>query len=123
MKLIRLVLGKIILFLDAVFKPKALTRDVIAQTKIDSETKNWQMFQLTACPFCVKVRREMVRLSITIPFREVAKDPKAQEELMAGGKQDQVPCLMIPATANEPARWIYESSDIIEFLQKKFQTV
>jgi glutaredoxin len=120
MTLIRFVLGKIILTLNSLFKPKGLSRDVIDQVKIDTETKDWQLYQLNACPFCVKVRREMVRLSLHIPLREIGKDAKAHQELMAGGKKDQVPCLMIPATTNLPERWLYESSEIISFLQSKF---
>jgi glutaredoxin len=121
MTLIRFVLGKIILTLNAVFKPKGLTRDAIEQIKVDEETKDWQLYQLEACPFCVKVRREMARLSLHIPLREIGKDPKAHQELMAGGKKDQAPCLRIPATTHLPERWLYESSDIVSFLQSKFR--
>jgi len=81
--------------------------------------KSLTLYQLEACPFCVKVRREMKRLSIQMPIRDVGKDPGAQQELMAGGKIDQVPCLKIEAP-NSPVQWMYESSDINAYLQKRF---
>jgi glutaredoxin len=119
MKVIRFVLGKIILFFDELFEPAGLVRTAEAQRQIESEIKAWQLYQLQACPFCVKVRRELKRLSLTIPTREIAKDAAAHSELMAGGKLDQVPCLMIPG-ANGQAQWLYESSEIIELLRNRF---
>ena len=119
MKLIRFVLGKIILLWDATFVPKGLVRTPSAQKLIETETMDWQLYQLESCPFCVKVRRELKRLSVPIQTREIKTDQKAHAELMAGGKQDQVPCLMIPGQGGQ-ALWLYESSDIISFLQKRF---
>jgi glutaredoxin len=119
MKVIRFVLGKIILFFDELFEPAGMVRSLQAQQQIESEIKGWQLYQLQACPFCVKVRRELKRLSVTIPTREIAKDPIAHSELMAGGKLDQVPCLMIPSAQGQ-AQWLYESSEIIELLRNRF---
>lgn len=119
MKIIRLVLGKIILFFDSVFTPKGVTRAPETQATIDSAARSLTLYQLQACPFCVKVRREMKRLSIDIPIRDVGTDPAAQAELMQGGKIDQVPCLKIPE-ADGRVTWLYESSDINAYLQKRF---
>ena len=122
MTLIRFVLGKIILTLDALFRPKGLVRAQALQLKIDEETKNWRLYQLEACPFCVKVRREMARLSVQIPIKDVKKSPDAFRELMEGGKEDQVPCLVIPGTSGKE-EWLYESSEIVSFLRTKFASV
>jgi len=117
MKLIRFVLGKIILTLNALFKPTAQVREASEQRKLDEQTKNWRLYELNACPFCVKVRRELIRLSLHIPLKDVGTDKTAFDELMRGGKKDQVPCLMIPQTGGGEVRWIYESSEIIAFLR------
>jgi glutaredoxin len=122
MTLIRFILGKIILTLDALFTPKGLERSVSLQNQINQETKDWRLYQLNACPFCVKVRRELKRLSISIPTQEIKQSPEAHAELMAGGKIDQVPCLMIPGPDGK-TQWMYESSEIISFLQKQFKPV
>jgi glutaredoxin len=118
MKLIRIVLGKIILLLDAVFAPKpVIQRAAEAQTVLDAKTKTWTMYQLQACPFCVKVRRQMKRFSIQIPFKDVGSDPQAYQELMEGGKIDQVPCLRL-VDQSGAVQWMYESSEINAFLEK-----
>ena len=71
------------------------------------------------CPFCVKVRRAAKRLSLTIPMKDVGVDSNAQAELMAGGKKDQVPCLRITSPSGA-VEWMYESSAIVEYLEKRF---
>jgi glutaredoxin len=120
MKLIRVVLGAIILFFDRIFTPRGLQRLAPAQAKVEEATRGFVLYQLAACPFCVKVRREMKRLSVTFPLKEIAQDPAAHAELMAGGKLDQVPCLRM-TQADGSFTWLYESSAIVEFLQNKFQ--
>lgn len=118
MKIIRIILGKIILFLDATLTPKPIVnRTPAAQAALDEKTKNWAVYQLVTCPFCVKVRRHMKRLVVNIPFRDVARDPSAQAELMSGGKIDQVPCLRYTDSSGQ-VHWMYESSEINEFLTK-----
>ncbi len=118
MKIIRLFLGKIILFLDAIFTPTAMIRSDSEQAKINEATQSMQLYELNMCPFCVKVRRSIKRLNLQIQLREIADDPKAHSELMAGGKIDQVPCLKI--IENNKEKWIYESSEIITYLENQF---
>ena len=119
MKFIRWFLGGIILFADRVFVPASMVRTTEQQVVADQKTKSLVIYELNACPFCVKVRREIKRLGIAIARRDVGTDPKAQQELMAGGKQDQVPCLQIKQ-ADGSFQWMYESSDIVSYLQKEF---
>jgi hypothetical protein len=59
----------------------------------------------------------MKRRVIGIPLKEINASPRNHEELMAGGKIDQVPCLRyFDATGAE--KWMYESSDINAFLAR-----
>lgn len=118
MKIIRTILGKLILFLDATFTPAPIIkRDSMAQSALNEKTKTWILYQLQTCPFCVKVRRQMKRLAVDIPLKDVGKYPQAQKELMEGGKIDQVPCLRYFDESGK-VQWMYESSDINEFLAK-----
>lgn len=118
MKIIRVILGKIILFLDQVFSPQLMIeRTPVQQQSLDEKTKNWALYQLETCPFCVKVRRHMKRLGIHIPFKNIAHDEAAYRELIEGGKLDQYPCLRYTDDAGA-VHWMYESSDINEFLTK-----
>jgi hypothetical protein len=48
-------------------------------------------------------------------MKEINADPLFQEELMAGGKIDQVPCLRYRDSMGAE-KWMYESSDINAFL-------
>ncbi len=120
MKIIRFILGNIILFLDFITSPRGMVRAPEKQKAIDTEVgSTFMLYELKMCPFCVKVRRAAKRLSLNIPQKDVGVDSKAQDELMAGGKQDQVPCLRI-TSPNGSVEWKYESSDIIEYLEKRF---
>lgn len=120
MKFIRAVLGKIILWLDTAFSPKSMVRDAQTQSRVDEITKTYTLYQLEACPFCVKVRREIKRLGLNIKIKDVGTDPQAFQELMSGGKIDQVPCLKMDRP-DGTATWMYESSEINQFLRMQFR--
>ena len=117
MNLIRKIIGSIVLFLDRTFTPESLVRSEDAQKKVDESTKSLLLYQLEACPFCVKVRREIKRLGLSIATKDI-KTENAYKELMAGGKQDQVPCLRITEGTN--FIWMYESDAINSYLRKNF---
>ena len=94
MTLIRKILGFLILTFDRLFTPAVeVSRTPADQSALDQKLSNWTLYHLEACPFCVKVRRQMKRLAITIPLKEINARPENHQELMKGGKLDQVPCL------------------------------
>ncbi|UJF20040.1 glutathione S-transferase N-terminal domain-containing protein [Vibrio sp. SS-MA-C1-2] len=118
MAIIRFILGKIILILNFVFSPSGVKRSAEAQQQADEKAKSLVLYQFEACPFCVKVRREIKRQSINIELRDAKNDPQARQELEQGGGRVKVPCLRIE-NAGE-VTWMYESSDIIAYLQQEF---
>ncbi len=88
---------------------------------MDDATKHLVLFQLEACPFCVKVRRQIRRQNLKIGLRDIGKDPTAARELVEGGKLDQVPALRIPkASAATGYEWLYESDAINAYLREMF---
>ena len=95
MRIIRLILGKLILFFNWAFSPKTVNRDPQDQAAIDNQTATLALYQYEACPFCVKVRRSMKRHGLNIETRDVKRSPEAREELLAGGGNLKVPCLRI----------------------------
>lgn len=119
MKVVRIVLGALILFLNWVFTPKGVKRDAEAQAGIDKETAKLSLYQYKSCPFCVKVRRSMKRSSLNISTHDAKRSDKARDELMQGGGLLKVPCLKIEDDNGE-VRWMYESSDIISYLDQRF---
>ena len=119
MKLIRWILGRIIICLDIIFSPKALIRNNVDQTKMNKITNSYKLYQYHACPFCVKVRRFFKRESLNIDLVDAKKENFKQELIQNGGKQ-KVPCLKV-ALKDKQVRWIYESKDIIEFISQEIK--
>ena len=120
MVIIRKILGSIILFLNWVFTPKGVIREQGEQQKVDAMTEKLKLYQYNACPFCVKVRRAMKRMSLSIELRDAKTNPEYKKELEQEGGRLMVPCLRIE---NEDGSytWVYESSDIINYLSEKFK--
>lgn len=119
MAIIRLILGKIILFFDWVFTPRGIKRNHDAQAAIDTQTASLALYHYAACPFCVKVRRAMKRQSLNIETRDVKRSDTAKTELLAGGRNLKVPCLRVN-DGEQGYQWIYESGDIINYLEARF---
>ncbi|MBR9729506.1 glutathione S-transferase N-terminal domain-containing protein [Shewanella intestini] len=117
MFIIRWLLGRIILFFDFVFAPKRKQRPIAEQQRLDEQTQTMALYQYQACPFCVKVRREMCRQNININTIDAKTEPHKAELVAQGGKL-QVPCLKI--VENGQATWLYESKEIINYLNQRF---
>ena len=119
LKCIRKVLGQIILVIDSLTQPASMRRSEEDQKSIDVQTKDMVLYQFKACPFCVKVRREIKRLGLNIAFKDAKKDCVAHEELLQGGGLVKVPCLYY-IDEKGVSIWMYESNDIIAFLRERF---
>ena len=119
MAIVRKILGAMILFFDWLFTPRGVKRDAAQQAAIDKQTGSLVLYQYKACPFCVKVRREMKRNSLSIETRDIKRSDTARSELLAGGGNLKVPCLRID-DGNGQTDWLYESGDIIGYLQERF---
>ncbi|MGD8110879.1 glutaredoxin family protein [Vibrio sp. NTOU-M3] len=118
MKFIRWFLGRIILLLNAIFSPKGIKRTEDAQQQADERANTMALYQFDACPFCVKVRRAMKRQSVNIELRDAKNNAEHRNELEAGGGKIKVPCLRIEKDGK--VEWMYESSDIVSYLEKEF---
>lgn len=121
MKIVRWVLGRIVLLVEFVMMPKGVQRDEATQQKLDEEMSQYSMYQYAACPFCVKVRRAMKKQSLTVKLVN-AKEPQHGADLVAFGGEMKVPCLRI-SKENGDDTWLYESDDIIRFLNQRAEAV
>lgn len=117
MKSIRFILGKIILLISALTMPKKERRSEENLASIKSDLSKLSLYQFQSCPFCVKVRRSLYRLDLKIELRDAKTDPYKTELLDKGGRL-MAPCLRIEQ--GEKVTWMYESSDIIQYLEKSF---
>ena len=118
MKLIRFIVGRIILLLDFLTRPSPVIRSREDQDSVDAAVTGLSLYQFKACPFCVKVRRHMRRRSIKIELKDAKTDLAIKEELIGEGGKHKVPCLRI-AEGNKQVQWLYSSDEICRFLDAK----
>ncbi len=120
-KALRVGLGQLIVIGDAVTRPRAQRRSAEGQAKVNAEAAKLALYQFHACPFCVKTRRAMHRLNVPVALRDAKNDPAHRARLLAEGGRVKVPCLLIEEDGQ--SRWLYESNDIIAYLEKRFAGV
>lgn len=119
LKALRNGLGVIIAGVSYMLPPKTITRTVEQQQKIDEQTKNIELYQFFGCPFCIKTRRTIKRLNLKITTRNASSGAgKYRTELLEHGGEIKVPCLKI--ITEQEVQWMYNSSDIIKYLENKF---
>jgi glutaredoxin len=119
MALIRWILSFFILSYEKLATPKGIKRPFSDQADVNAETRKLTLYQYKACPFCLKVRFAMARLSLKVITRDAKRSETAKAELLAGGGQLKVPCLKI-VQGNGDVTWMYESSEIIRYLEERF---
>ena len=116
---LRLILTPVLLLLERLSAPMGLVRAPEAQADVDRQCGDLALYQFRSCPFCIKVRQEMRRLSLNIEKRDAQHDAAHREALLQGGGKHMVPCLRIRDEQGN-SRWMYESGDIIEYLRGRF---
>ncbi|MGE8679698.1 MAG: glutaredoxin family protein [Achromobacter marplatensis] len=120
-KALRVGLGQLIVAGDALTRPRPQKRSPQGQAAVNKDAAALSLYQFHACPFCVKTRRAMHRLNVPVALHDAKRDPQAREQLLAGGGKLKVPCLRIEEAGG--TRWMYESSDIIAYLEQRFANV
>ena len=118
-KVIRIILGPVMLLKEKLSQPKGIVRAQAAQQSADLQCQSLALYQYKTCPFCIKVRQEMRRLSLPITRMYVQKDGKNREDLTRAGGQTKVPCLKITDQAGN-SQWLYDSKEIIAYLRSRF---
>ncbi|MFA6015055.1 MAG: glutathione S-transferase N-terminal domain-containing protein [Gallionellaceae bacterium] len=99
--------------------PRGVIRADQEQKKINLECAKLTLYHFSTCPFCIKVRHEMGRLSLPIALRDAQHNSTHRADLLQGGGKIQTPCLQI-FDAQGNVQWLYESDDIILYLQQRF---
>lgn len=114
---IRRIIGPIMLLIDKLTTPKGVKRPPEIQQQLDQTTAQLALYQFKTCPFCMKVRREIKRLSLNIELRDAQHDGHHREQLLQGGGQVKVPCLRINQNEGKDT-WLYESDSVIQYLRE-----
>lgn len=117
-KTVRALLGPVMLLWEKISAPKGVVRPAEHQQRLDQETRNLTLYQFRTCPFCIKVRRTIKRLSLDIETFDAQRPGAHREHLLQRGGKVKVPCLRIRDEQGE--RWLYESNAIIEYLERRY---
>ena len=116
---LRAVLGPFMLLKERLTQPTGVQRAPAAQTAVDLQCQSLALYQFNTCPFCIKVRQEMRRLSLPIEKRDAQHNNAHREQLLQGSGASKVPCLKI-TEANGQTRWLQDSSEIVDYLRERF---
>ena len=118
---LRLVLGPVMLLEERLTSPEGMQRDAAAQAAVDLQCQSLALYQFNTCPFCIKVRQEMRRLSLPIEKRDAQHNTANRDELMQGSGATKVPCLKI-TDSNGQTLWLQDSAAIVAYLRERFAT-
>ena len=116
---LRVVLGPVMLLKERLTRPAAIQRAPDAQSAVDLQCQSLVLYQFSTCPFCIKVRQEMRRLSLPIEKRDAQHNTANREHLLQGSGATKVPCLKI-TDANGQTRWLQDSTAIVAYLRERF---
>jgi glutaredoxin len=118
-KTLRAVLGPFLLLGNWLTRPKGVVRPPAEQQVVDARVRMLALYHFPTCPFCLKTRRTMRRLSLEIELRNARTDDAHRAALIAGGGKPQVPCLLVADAAGSQT-WLYESDAINAYLNREF---
>ena len=116
---LRVVLGPFMLLKERMTRPTGVQRAPEAQAVVDQQCQSLALYQFSTCPFCIKVRQEMRRLSLPIEKRDAQHNTANREHLLQGSGATKVPCLKI-TDANGQTRWLQDSTAIVAYLRERF---
>lgn len=116
---VRIVLGPVMLLKERLTRPSGVKRAPEAQAAVDLQCQSLALYQFSTCPFCIKVRQEMRRLSLPIEKRDAQHNTANREYLLQGSGATKVPCLQITET-NGQTRWLQDSATIVAYLRERF---
>ena len=118
-KTLRIVLGPVMLLKETLTRPKGVSRPQAAQATADQQCQSLVLYQYKTCPFCIRVRQEISRLSLNIRRIDAQHAGPDRQALLQGGGQAKVPCLKI-TDATGSSQWLYDSDKIIAHLRGQF---
>ncbi|HEX7971162.1 MAG TPA: glutaredoxin [Thiobacillus sp.] len=118
-KTLRVILGPVLLLADRLTRPKGMVRPEAEQRAVDARARTLALYHFPTCPFCLKTRRTLRRLSLDIELRNAQHDESHRAALIANGGRPQVPCLLI-RDADGRQTWLYESDAIQTWLNREF---
>jgi glutaredoxin len=118
---LRVVLGPFMLLKERLTRPTGVQRESAEQATIDLQCQSLALYQFSTCPFCIKVRQEMRRLSLPIEKRDAQHNSVNRDALLQGSGATKVPCLKITDSQGQ-TQWLQDSKAIMAYLRAHFGT-
>lgn len=117
---VRVILTPVMLVSEKLSTPKPISRSPEVQAGLDKDCEKLALYQLRACPFCIRVRKQMARLGLKVEKRDARDNDEHRSRLESEGGRIKVPCLLIERDDGE-REWLYESDAINAWLQGRFE--
>lgn len=117
--LIRTLLAPVVWVADRLGTRREVSRDASQQAEVDQACEALALYQFWSEPECIRVRREITRLGLSIETRDARLDPEHSRALKEQGGKLEVPCLYIREASGEE-RWLYNAQRIIDYLKRHF---
>ncbi len=112
----RRLFGNLLLAVNWLTRGKRAMRDAGHQARIDAAGTSLSLYIFRDCPFCIKVLRFLHQSNMTLDLRDAEFNELHKAELVSRGGHYQVPCLRITSANGNKEQWLYESDDIIAYL-------
>ncbi|TVV43384.1 glutathione S-transferase N-terminal domain-containing protein [Thalassolituus sp. C2-1] len=77
----------------------------------------YALYYYDACPFCQRVLRALPGVKVEVEKRNVLTNQEFRKQQYTATGRTTVPCLLI--SDNGKDTWMFESADIIRFLQSR----
>ena len=118
-KTLRIILGPVMLLKEKLTRPQGIVRSQAAQQSADLQCQSLALYHYKTCPFCMKVRQEIGRLSLNIKRVDAQPQGADRDALTREGGLTKVPCLKITDAAGK-SQWLYDSEKIVGYLRERF---
>ena len=113
------LLGKCSVWFEGFSKPVTpVQRSSEEQASIERKAAYLTLYDQGSNSCSTKVRRHIKWLNLPIVVKDLKRCHIYQKELLSGGGRAQLPCLRIEKTTG--TEWLYESEDIIRYLDRRF---
>lgn len=95
-----------------------VTRPPDEQARVDRECEGLALYHFRGSPESIQVRREIIRLGLTIEVRDAQLDYDHRQTLEKQGGRLEAPCLRIARPGGD--EWLYGPEAIKAYLHRHF---
>ncbi|WP_414500393.1 glutaredoxin family protein [Zymobacter sp. IVIA_12111.31 C1] len=94
------------------------THDAKVQTAPIAKDAPLVLYYRDDCPYCWNVMSYLNDHHRELPMKEINSSEAISNELIIGGGKRQVPCLRIRENNGNKVTWLYQSAEIIKYLDE-----